>query len=311
MTDPEPTREPWLSLKLDADIHVGADLRAFSEFLSEIAGATRLIADERLGLPKRRGRLTQEERALASIRLIGVSAGSITVDFARPTESTEVQLALASLVDADAVADDFVLGLSEVASGGGETLSHDRWIAMAGVLRSAGKIAPRMHLEHRPEGRPFRAMVVNLEAPPQHFPRAAELRSTERLVYGHVQMADVEDGRRRLRAKLPDGSDATIPVSDDLAPDLPEILDELAELQVREVFQGDAIIERSVVGFRILDEEEFGPVHPPRSVEQLLREQGLLLQPLPDYTEILDGLFPNEEDIESFAAYLGNRRLIA
>jgi len=303
----------WLSFEMEADLAAGVDLRALSQFLADLASAARLIADERLGISPRRGRMVREERAVAALRLTGITDGSVKIDLARPSEGEVFQLAFDESTAADAVASELIDGLEAVVSGTFDVRgSHSRHQVLQKLVRSTARIAPEATIFHRAPGREVR--VTRLLIDPSigfALPAPTEIVIVDRVMFGQVQMADVEDGRQRLRAKLPSGADATISVSDEAAASLPQVLGRLAELHVREALQGNEVIERTVEHFRVLEPDEEGPTIPPKSLEVLAREQGILLREPPDYPSLLEGVFTSGEDVESFGAYLRGGPLIA
>ena len=113
-------------------------------------------------------------------------------------------------------------------------------------------------------------------------------------------MADVEDGRQRVRVKLPDESDLTMPLDEDLTGAMSDVLGQLAELRVSEAWVGGTVVERVVGAVRLLTADEQGIDVPLKSIDELAREQGLLLRPPPDYFSILSGLWESEEEAEAF-----------
>lgn len=84
MTTDSTAGRPWLLFRVDGDMGAGVDARALGQLLQDIAGAARVIADEKLALGPRRGPLNPLELSLAGLRVASVSPGSVNIAFAEP-----------------------------------------------------------------------------------------------------------------------------------------------------------------------------------------------------------------------------------
>lgn len=127
-------------------------------------------------------------------------------------------------------------------------------------------------------------------------------------MFGHVFMADVESGRQRLRVKLPDGSDHTMPVDPDHIPELGDVHNRVVELDVSEARIGGEVVERVVGSVRVLESPEAGDDRPAQTIDDLARQQGLLMQPVPDYFALASEFLGDENEAERFSDYLTTAR---
>lgn len=301
MTD-NSNEKPWLLLHIDGDLAGGVDARALAQLLQDVVGAARLIADEKLSLGRRRGRMSAQERALAGLRITSVSPGSVNIAFAAPPEVVERQGSM--LPDGEitpaAIARELIEEFELVSRRQAPaSQGYARREAIERVVRSAARIGDSAEVVHHPEGGDEVRVhfALDPDAPTYEKP-TPDIR--ERVLFAHVFMADVEDGRQRVRVKLPDESDLTMPIDEDLTGAMSDVLGQLAELRVSEAWVGGTVVERVVGAVRLLTADEQGIDVPPKSIDELAREQGLFLRPPPDYFSILSGLWESEEEAEAF-----------
>ena len=103
---------------------------------------------------------------------------------------------------------------------------------------------------------------------------------------GHAYMVDVEPGRWRMRLKLPDGRDLTLEAASELATNsLKQAVDRVVEIEGVEELEGDQITARTIASLSLLPSSGPGSSRPPKSVDELAREQGLA-DSRPDYPEL-------------------------
>ena len=300
--------QPWLVFRVAGDTGAGVDARALARLLTDIVGAARIIARERLSLDARSGPMTSDERALAGFRVTSVTPGSVNIAFAAPSEQQSV-MALdeerTPAAIARALMEEFETA-SRAQPPDSEGRSRRR--AVERVVRSAARIGTSAEIEHRPADGTTMRVDFSLSSETVAYEAVPELpNSRERVMFGQVFMADVEDGRQRVRVKLADASDVTIRLQEHLAGSMSGVLGRLAELRVGETLIGETV-ERMVVGVRPLTAEERGVELPPKSIDDLAREQGLLWREHPDYVSILSGLWESEEEAEAFREYIQSGR---
>jgi len=116
-------------------------------------------------------------------------------------------------------------------------------------------------------------------------------------------MVDVEPGRQRLRIKLPDGRDVTLDVDDEVAAKLGPILDRIIEIEIDEEMEGDVTARRVARGVDILPSSGPGSDLPPKTVEDLEREQELPAK-RPDYVALASAIWRTEKELTEFEEHL-------
>ncbi len=305
----------WLQLRLDGAIEGGVDARALANLLTDVVAAARFIADERLGVGPRRGPMNAVERGLASFRVTSVSPGSVVIQLAAPPTATERQLAFVSQdLGPDTIADSLVSELKDISQGTSHSEGgYERRRMVERIVRSAGQIgrvAEVTRFNNAVADAEPQVVLLRLDAPSQQS-AVPEPTIRQTVLYGHVYMADVERGRQRLRIKLPDDSDQTMAIEDDVVDHTAEALGQLAEVHVSEAIVDGRIVGRVVGRIRLLDASERGVDVPPKSIQQLAQEQGLAMRSAPDYVELLNELWPTESDAEEFREYLRTSRATA
>lgn len=247
MTDKTAER-PWLRFRITGNDPGGADVRALADLLEELARATRLIADELIGLARPRGPLSQLERSLAGFRVVSVSPGSLDVALAPPATTAREATHEAHSLTPDMVAGALIeeieaVSRCELSPSGG----YERRHAVERLMCSVARIGDAVDVAHCPAtGRDTRARAqltgtVFVTAGLTSAPRADSIRDAERQVVW-------------LRRQL----------------------------HVRDI------------------ERQGGEAHPPRSIEELGREQGLLDRPPADYATVLADLWNTEDEAAAF-----------
>ena len=298
--DDSTSGQPWLVFRVAGDTGTGVDARALARLLTDIVGAARIIARERLSLDARSGPMSSDERALAGFRVTSVTPGSVNIAFAAPPEQQSV-MALDEERTPAAIARALMEEFESASRKQPPSIQgHSRRQAVENVVRSAARIGTSAEIEHQPaHGKTMRVHLA-LSSDPTVYDAVPELPDLrERVMFGQVFMADVEDGRQRIRLKLADASDVTMRLQDHLSGAMSNVLGQLAELRVSETLVGGTP-ERVVVGVRLLTADERGIDLPPKSIDDLAREQGLLWREHPDYVSILSGLWESEEEAEAF-----------
>ena len=116
-------------------------------------------------------------------------------------------------------------------------------------------------------------------------------------------MVDVEPGRQRIRIKLPDGRDATLDADEELTSRILNALDRIVEIVVEEELEGDVTISRIAQSVEVLPSSGPGSDQPPKSIEELEREQSLPKE-RPDYAALASAIWETEADIESFEEHV-------
>ena len=234
MTD-NPTEQPWLLLHIDGPTG-GVDARDLAQLLQDMVGVARLIADEKLAMGRRRGPMSAPERALAGLRVTSVSPGSFNIAFTTPPAAVEQQSSM--LLDPEvtpaAVARQLIEEFESVSRKQPPApQSHGRRQAVERVVRSVARIGDSAELVHHPpDGEEIRVHIVMASDAITYEEPVPDIR--QRVMFGQVFMADVEDGRQRVRVKLADDSNLTMSLERDLVREMPDVLGQLAELHVSE-----------------------------------------------------------------------------
>jgi len=120
-------------------------------------------------------------------------------------------------------------------------------------------------------------------------------------------MVDVELGRQRLRIKLPDGRDITLGVDEGLIEKIRGALDRVVEVEAEEELEGAVTSSRNVKNVAVLPSSGPGSDKPPKSLEELQREQDLPKQ-RPDYVALASAIWQSDEDVHAFEKYLRSAR---
>lgn len=299
-------RSGWLELVFDVPAGAGVDARNLADVLRDFSAAARVVAGDYLSEPDRRGPPSPAERMLSALRVVSVQSGSLIIEFAPP----DVGVGQAPLLGKPITASDIALEVLEGMAGppvdADQAGITRRYRAFERLRRSARRIAPGASARLRHPDSGVRSFVIGFDSAESRPLREPEIR--QRTMFGHVFMADVESGRQRLRVKLPDGSDHTLSVDLDLIPELNAVLNRVVELDVSEARIGGEVVERVVGAVRVLEPSETGNDQPAQSVDDLARQQGLAMQPIPDYFALVDALLEDEEEVERFAAHLTSMR---
>ncbi len=304
----EPMQEqdqPWFTFRILEMDGEGVEVPRLAKVLEELSSAFYAIARGKLGSEAARpGPHTTKEEAIAAVRLLRVVPGSATIELAPPPSAEQGQLNVTTDATSDDVASDFIEELKLIGSGepsfsGNEEIRR----RVRSVVEEAGEIGARAEVVLNPMFSRSGVQTVAIRA----TVRTRDLRkdpvpkkhSRRRRFSGHAYMVDVEPGRQRLRVKMPDGRDMTIDVADELIEKTRAALDQVVEVNVQEDFQGAATIGRRILGIEILPSSGPGSDRPPKSVEDLAREQNLPSE-RPDYSDLAGEIWSNEREIEEF-----------
>jgi hypothetical protein len=150
-------------------------------------------------------------------------------------------------------------------------------------------------------GEEVRVRMLTAEKAPEE--PAVPRQSRSRRVTGRAYMVDVEPGRWRLRLKMPDGRDLTLDATEELAEILKRAVDQLVEIESIEELEGDSISSRTAVDLQVLPSSGPGSAKPPKSVEELAREQGMPAT-RPDYVALASNVWTSDDELAEFAEYL-------
>ena len=120
-------------------------------------------------------------------------------------------------------------------------------------------------------------------------------------------MVDVEPGRWRIRVKLPDGRDVTLDATAELANVMKQAVDRVVEIESVEEMVGDVVSARTAVNLHLLPSAGPGSSQPPKSIEELAREQ-FIPEQRPDYVALATAVWESEEDLADFESHLSQIR---
>lgn len=305
----------WFTFTVQETDGDGVEVPKLTRLLEQLSSTFYHIARTKLGTDEsRRGPRTQAEDNLAAIRLVRVSPGSTTIVLAPPLTATQGQLAVADAPTPDDVAFDFLEEVQRIEAG--DPASEDRMEVrrkVRAVIEDAGEIGARAEIVFRPivprPQRPsddvltaaFRTRELPVDQPPQQSTRM-------RRVSGHAFMVDVEPGRPRIRLKLPDGRDVTLDVDEQLLAQISTALDRVVEVDIEEGFEGTFISSRVARGLSVLPTSGPGSDKPPKSIDQLVKEQNLP-DKRPDYRALASAIWKTEEEVAEFQEHLNAMRV--
>lgn len=307
--------DPWFVFRIEGTDSEGVDVPRLARLLTNLSSAFYAIARSRIGsAPGRPGRRSTNEETLAGVRIIRIVPGSTSIELAPPA-AAQARLPIGEPT-ADDVAFDFYEETRRIANGEPpdpgrlEIRRHVREVvAEAGEIGSRAEVAftPRVPLaDHAPDVT-LRASLPTRDLPQESLPRRATLR---RRFSGHAYMVDVEPGRQRVRLKLPDGRDLTFDVDDSLAGSIPNTLDKAVEVEVDEELEDEIPARRTARGLRLLPSAGSGSDRPPKSIEELAREQHMPKQ-RPDYRALASAVWQTAVEVDEFEKHVHEIRQAA
>lgn len=288
----------------------GVEIPKLARLLEDISAAFYAIARAKIGAAgPRPGRRSVAEATIAGARVLRVLPGSARIEFAPPENANQAQLPLLDEPTADDVAYEFYDEIRNIEAG--RQTAGERWDIrrrLRTVIEDAAEIGARAEIKYRPLVRrpnfPQDALLITSFRTKELPPEEPHRRSTRRRrVSGHAYMVDVEPGRQRLRLKLSDGRDLTLDVDEVLAARIPSALDHVVEVDVHEEFEGEVATSRVARNIDILPSSGPGSDKPPKSVEELEREQNLPAE-RPDYALIASSIWESADDLIEFDEYI-------
>lgn len=288
----------------------GVEVPKLAKLLDDLSSTFYAIARAKIGAGgPRPGRRSIAEEALAGVRLMRVSPGSITIELDPPPAASQAQLPLLEEPTADDVALEFYEEVRSI--GAGRHAPEGGWDIrrrVRTVIEDAAEIGSRAEIIYRPVVRrptfPSEAVLkatIQTRAVPAE--RAPERSRRKRRLSGHAYMVDVEPGRQRLRIKLSDGRDATLDADEELISRIRDALDRIVEIEVEEELEGEIITSRTAQSVKVLPSSGPGSDQPPKSIEELEREQSLPKE-RPDYAALASAIWRTEADIEKFEEHV-------
>ena len=302
---PRSDSEPWLSFRVGDVADGGVDARSLANLLTSFADAMRTAARVRLGMPERKaGRLTAAERHLAALRVVSVKPGSVEVELSEPppVETQQVLLFDRTRVTPDLVVTDLIDEFRSLAA------DEDARPVSRPVRRAAIRLASRAaaiggsaSIFHRPAGED--PVSVTLDVTRHFVPVEPDTQLRTLVLFGHAYMLDVEQGRERVRIKLPSQLDATMNTGTELRGRLDDVLDQPVKATVQEIREDGRVVDRRVLEIERLELNDVGPDRPPRSVVELAALRGLTPGRPPPYVRLAEGVWPEDTDIDDFDAY--------
>lgn len=305
---------PWFVFTVQDTGGDGVEIPKLARLLEDLSSTFYAIARAKIGTAgPRPGRRTIAEETLAGIRLVRVLPGSTTIELEPPPAAAQAQLPLLEEPTADDVALAFYEEVRRIESAGPVTEGRsDIRRRVRAVIEDAAEIGSQAEIVYRPltrrRGFPptpvLRTTIRTREMPTEE---RLERSTRKRRLSGHAYMADVEPGRQRLRIKLPDGRDLTLDVDEGLITQISAALDRVVELSVEEEFEGDVATNRVARGVEILPSSGPGSDRPPKSLEELEREQDLPKE-RPDYQALVSAVWETEAEVAEFEEHLREMR---
>ncbi|MEX1252864.1 MAG: hypothetical protein WEE64_00850 [Dehalococcoidia bacterium] len=288
----------------------GIEIPKLARLLEDISAAFYSIARAKIGAAgSRAGRRTIAEETIGGARVLRVLPGSARIELAPPVSAAQAQLPLLDEPTADDVAFEFYEEIRNIEAG--RPAAEERWDVrrrLRTVIEHAAEIGSRAEIKYRPLVRgpnfPQDAVLIT-SFRTKELPSEAPVRRSNRSrrVSGHAYMVDVEPGRQRLRLKLPDGRDLTVEVDGALAARIPAALDHVVEIDVQEEFEGEVSTSRMARNIDILASSGRGSDKPPKSVEELEREQNLPAE-RPDYVSLATTIWETEDEVTQFEEHI-------
>lgn len=258
--DDDAAQRPWLGFRISGSDPGGVDARDLARLLADIVRAARVIADEALALGRRPGPVSNLERSLAGFRVVSVSPGSLRIALAEPPASASER---ASMQPDHPLAPDTVA----------RELVEEMESISRGELSPSGGYTRRQSVERLMRSAARIGDVVDVA----HYP------SESRKMRARVELTRAVLVTDALPAPAPARATRNGAV---FGPGYtPYAADEIRRLRRQ---------------LHLRDLERRGVAHPPKSIEQLAREHGLLSRPPAHYPSILAGLFETEAEAEAF-----------
>jgi len=303
-------RPSWFEFRIQEVEAGGVEASKLAALLQEIASTFTAAAKLRLGRVGRGGRPTVRQQALSAVRILAVTPGSLVVEVAPPAEGAQSALEISEDASVDDVASELLMEARVVASGArpepGRGELHREVTALLTRAQTIGEVTELVHRPTErdtgraqpPEDRVRISMPVRAER--TESPVSQERR---RRLVGHAYMVDVEPGRYKLRVKTPDGRNIILEASEELTQHLKAAVDRAVEVESIEA-AGEGIPTRwSAIGVSILPRSGEHTDIPPKSVQELAEEQGVL-GALPNYGELASQVWRTASEIEAFDEYL-------
>ncbi len=308
----ETETRPWFEFRIEETEGRGVEAAKLSKLLQDISSAFYAIARARLGKDAGRpGRHTADEDALAAIRIVRILPGSAVIEADPPAAGLQPQLDFADQSTSEDILFDFALEAQRIDKGERSAFQRpDVRRRLQAVLRDAREIGRSTEVVVRPRGPKRPAQLENnelrvrmtLEADQQAV-YEVQRQPRRRRLSGHAYMVDVEPGRLRVRLKLPDGRDLTLDADPNLTPLLKGAVDRVVQIEAVEEMEGDQVASRLAVNMAILPSSGAGSEKPPKSIDELAREQNLA-DIHPDYQALTTAVWENQDQISEFGEYL-------
>lgn len=300
----------WFTFSVQDTGGTGVEVAKLAKLLEDISSTFYAIARAKIGVGgPRPGPRSIAEEALADVRLVRVSPGSITIELEPPPAASQAQLPILEEPTADDVALEFYEEVRRIEAD--SQPPEGRWDIrrrVRTVIEDAAEIGATAEIVYRPVARRptfpagdvLKATIQTRRMPSEKPPERSR---RIRRISGHAYMVDVEPGRQRIRIKLPDGRDATLDADEELTSRIRNALDRIVEIVVEEELEGDVTISRIAQSVEVLPSSGPGSDQPPKSIEELEQEQSLPKE-RPDYAALASAIWRTEEDIEKFEEHV-------
>jgi len=309
---PSAPSDAWFEFRIEETEGRGVEAAKLSRLLQDLSSAFYAIARARLGKDAARpGRRTLDEDALAAIRIVRISPSSAIIEADPPITGFQPRLEFPDEPTAEDVLFDFALEAQRLDRKERSAFSRPEVRRrVQAVLRDASEIGRVTEVVVRPKGsklpvpledKELRVRVTGEEAVKEL--EAIPRRPRTRRLSGHAYMVDVEPGRWRMRLKLPDGRDLTLDANPELSALMKAAVDQVVEIEAVEELEGDQVASRQAVNLTVLPSSGRGSGKPPKSIEELAKEQGLA-DARPDYQSLATEVWETEDQLRDFIEHL-------
>ncbi|MEX2236958.1 MAG: hypothetical protein WEB00_05410 [Dehalococcoidia bacterium] len=302
----------WLEFRIET-ADDGVEAKKLARLLQDLSSSFYAIARSKVGKRGRPGPRTSDEDSLAAVRIVRLSPGSAIIEAEPPVLDSQSQMRFDDgPTTADEIGFEFFQAIQRLGTQGATSGPQDFVRFIHAFVSDIGEIGESVDVIYRPVNpHPETGLKAELRTRLQTHtvPELTQVEATKRVrrFTGHVYMVDVEPGRPRLRVKLPDGRNLTLSVSDEVLDQLPTALDHAVAIEAIDELEGSSVARTTATNITRLPSAGEAIVRPPKSIEELAREQQLPAEH-PDYVALASAIWTTESELSEFAEYLADSR---